>query len=307
MNHSLINRHLDELNFTAIDFETANEKRYSPCSMGIVVVRNGQIEHEQHILIRPKEIRFTEINTRIHGIDEGQVINAPEFNEVWQNIQHLIADNITLAHNADFDISVLQQTLDLYNLRLPSFRSMCTIKLAKEAFAGLENYRLADVAKYIGYNLEHHHALSDAKAAAMIGVKSIPFIDRSKYYYDHDELTYPFQRVSSSTKKGGFGYDKKHIQSDLLKPNLEGADANNPFYNKKVVFTGDLQSITRKEAAERIQAMGADINVTISKLTQIVVLGQKAGPKKLEKIEALKMDGIEIRIMEEAEFRGLIG
>ena len=28
------------MNFVAIDFETANEKRNSPCSIGIVVVKN---------------------------------------------------------------------------------------------------------------------------------------------------------------------------------------------------------------------------------------------------------------------------
>ena len=29
------------MNFTAIDFETANEKRNSPCSLGITVVGKG--------------------------------------------------------------------------------------------------------------------------------------------------------------------------------------------------------------------------------------------------------------------------
>ena len=31
------------MNFIAIDFETANEKRNSPCSIGIIVVKNGNI------------------------------------------------------------------------------------------------------------------------------------------------------------------------------------------------------------------------------------------------------------------------
>ena len=34
-------------NFVAIDFETANGKRSSVCSVGIVVVRDGEIRSEE--------------------------------------------------------------------------------------------------------------------------------------------------------------------------------------------------------------------------------------------------------------------
>lgn len=37
------------MNFVAIDFETANEKRNSPCSIGIVVVKNGNIKYSKQL------------------------------------------------------------------------------------------------------------------------------------------------------------------------------------------------------------------------------------------------------------------
>ena len=40
--------------FAAIDFETANGKRTSVCSVGIVIVRNGKIINKIYRLIRPR-------------------------------------------------------------------------------------------------------------------------------------------------------------------------------------------------------------------------------------------------------------
>ena len=41
-------------NFAAIDFETANEQRTSVCSVGVVIVRNGEIADSYYSLIRPE-------------------------------------------------------------------------------------------------------------------------------------------------------------------------------------------------------------------------------------------------------------
>lgn len=56
------------MDYIAIDFETANEKRSSPCSIGIVVVKNSEVVEKIHYLIKPKEMRFMPINIGIHGI-----------------------------------------------------------------------------------------------------------------------------------------------------------------------------------------------------------------------------------------------
>lgn len=306
MGIEIFNENLKELNFTAIDFETANEKRDSVCSIGVVVVRKGIIIREDHFLVKPKEMRFTDINSRIHGITPEDVKDAHEFDILWEQLSEVFDQEIVLAHNADFDIDVLRQTLDMYHLSHPVIRYACTQKLAQEAFKDLNNYRLSDVAAHMGIDLDHHNSLSDAKAAAAIGIKAIPLIGHNLYNYGHEELTYYIAKKSSASKKDSFGYAGKHIASDLLKPNLAGANSDNPFYNKKVVFTGDLQAIQRKDAAVRIQAMGADINTVISKQTQIVILGQKAGPSKMKKIEELKAAGYEIKIIEETEFLSLI-
>lgn len=75
------------MDYIAIDFETANEKRSSPCSIGIVVVKNSEVVEKIHYLIKPKEMRFMPINIGIHGIRPGMVENEPEFNEIWKRIK----------------------------------------------------------------------------------------------------------------------------------------------------------------------------------------------------------------------------
>jgi DNA polymerase-3 subunit epsilon len=306
MSIEIFNENLNELNFTAIDFETANEKRASICSMGLVVVRKGVIIREDHFLVKPKEMRFTDINSRIHGITPEDVKDAHEFNMLWEHLSGMFEQEIVLAHNANFDIDALRQTLSAYDIEHPDIRYICTQKLAQEAFSDLNNYRLSDVADHIGIELDHHNSLSDARAAATIGIMTLPLLKHIFYFSEYEEFTHHIAKKNSGGRKDSFGYEGKHIASDLLKPNLAGASSDNPFYNKKVVFTGDLQTIERKDAAAKIRAMGADINVAISKQTQIVIIGQKAGPSKMKKIVELKAAGYDIKIIEETEFLSLI-
>ena len=56
------------MNFTSIDFETANSHRNSPCSLGITVVENGRIMIEKEWLIQPPRNHYNERNILVHGI-----------------------------------------------------------------------------------------------------------------------------------------------------------------------------------------------------------------------------------------------
>ena len=55
-------------NFAAIDFETANREPSSVCSVGIVIVRAGEICDKFYSLIRPEPEYYFYWNTRVHGL-----------------------------------------------------------------------------------------------------------------------------------------------------------------------------------------------------------------------------------------------
>ena len=57
-------------NFAAIDFETANNERTSICSVGVVIVRNGEIADRFYSLVHPEPDYYLYWNTRIHGLTQ---------------------------------------------------------------------------------------------------------------------------------------------------------------------------------------------------------------------------------------------
>jgi BRCT domain type II-containing protein len=97
-------------------------------------------------------------------------------------------------------------------------------------------------------------------------------------------------------------FKQKEIDTLLLKPDLENADKSNRFYNKKVVITGDFYNYSRQEMAVFLHKSGADINTSISKFTNIVIVGENYGPAKMAKIKSLINQGFQIKIMPEEEF-----
>lgn len=49
------------------------------------------------------------------------------------------------------------------------------------------------------------------------------------------------------------------------------------FSGKTVVLTGTLHQLTREEATQRLEALGAKVTGSVSKKTDLVIAGEKAG------------------------------
>ena len=90
------------INFAAIDFETANGKRTSVCSVGVVIVREGKITNKIYRLIRPRPNYYTQWTTAVHGLTYDDTMEADEFPEVWAEIKPLIDGLPLVAHNSPF-------------------------------------------------------------------------------------------------------------------------------------------------------------------------------------------------------------
>lgn len=73
------------------------------------------------------------------------------------------------------------------------------------------------------------------------------------------------------------------------------------FSGKTVVLTGTLHLLTREEATEKLEALGAKVTGSVSKKTDLVIAGEKAG-SKLAKAQQL---GIQV-IEDEEEFVRLL-
>jgi DNA polymerase-3 subunit epsilon len=152
--------------FAAIDFETANNARDSACAVGVVIVEGGRIVDRLHALIRPPSRQF--LFTPIHGLSWNDVKDAQPFDAVWAGwARELARVNFLAAHNAPFDKGVLGACCETYGLAAPTLPFVCTVRLARKQWS-IRPTKLPDVCNYLGIDLRHHQADSDAEACARI-------------------------------------------------------------------------------------------------------------------------------------------
>lgn len=77
--------------------------------------------------------------------------------------------------------------------------------------------------------------------------------------------------------------------------------ADNPFNGKVVVATGSLQNFTRDGIGKKLEELGAKVGSSVSKKTDYVIAGEKAG-SKLTKAKELG-----VPVLTETEFMAMIG
>ncbi len=158
--------------FAAIDFETANGERTSVCSVGVVVVREGQVADTFYSLIQPEPNYYNYWCQRVHGLSRADTDTAPLFPDVWARVAPKIEGLPLVAHNKAFDEACLRAVMRCYQMEWPDYRFYCTLQASRRKLRELPNHQLQTVAAACGYEMRnHHHALADAAACAAIALK----------------------------------------------------------------------------------------------------------------------------------------
>ncbi len=159
--------------FAAIDFETANECPSSVCSVGVVVVRGGEITDRFYSLIHPEPEYYQWYCRQVHGLGPEDTEYAPVFSEVWARIEPMIEGLPLVAHNARFDEGCLKAVFRVYQMDYPYYEFCDTLSASRRRFGRLlPDHQLQTVAAACGYDLtNHHHALADAEACAAIALE----------------------------------------------------------------------------------------------------------------------------------------
>lgn len=262
------------LDYTAIDFETANSYRGSPCPVGLVRVRDGSPVAEKHWLIRPPVGAdwFDSWNVAIHGITPQMVVTAPRWRDILPAIRDFIGTDVVVAHNAGFDIGVIRYACAVDNIEWPEMRFLCTLVLARRALA-LPTYRLPFVVEALGFEFtDHHNALADARAvvdvvsglAASCGAMTLDDLVSSHGVRIGHMASGVYK--GSVVTSGGIG--------SLVRTELNpDADADGYLYGRVIVFTGKLMSMTRQIAWDECSRIGALADANVTKRTHVLVVG----------------------------------
>ena len=158
--------------FVAIDFETANHHRTSVCSVGVVIVRGGEIVDKFYRLIKPYPNYYSGWATECHGLSARDTSDAPLFDEVWAEIAPQIEGLPLVAHNKGFDEPHLIACHEHYGINYPNYEFHCTLHASRRELKNLPNHQLHTTASACGFDMtNHHHALADAEACAIIAMK----------------------------------------------------------------------------------------------------------------------------------------
>jgi DNA polymerase III subunit epsilon len=298
--------------FVVFDVETANRERSSICSIGIVVVEDGRITDTFYSLVSPEPYYFFPYNVEIHGISYDDVEDSPTFEDLWPTIKPYFEDNFVIAHFSSFDMSCLRHALDAYDINYPSLQYGCTWQLSKNIIANQINYTLSTIAEYYNIKFEHHNALEDAKAAALIAINLL----KEKEVDNFEELYKALGMTHGKLFEGGYKAPEKRYPDYTmsLKAETDQFDEEHPFYQKEVLFTGTLESMVRKDAQQKVLNVGGAIAKNVTKNTNYLVVGDldfskfKSGTKsnKLIKAEKYIGDGLDTQIINESDFLRMI-
>ena len=160
---------LNGLKYAIIDVETTG--------MGIqgnriteiaILIHDGQkVIDEFHSLVNPEcNIPFT--ITRLTGINDQMVADAPKFYEIAKRVIEITTECIFVAHNVNFDYNVIHKEFSDLGFVFRR-KKLCTVRLSRKLIPGLSSYSLGKLCAAVGIPLyDRHRAMGDTKATTIL-------------------------------------------------------------------------------------------------------------------------------------------
>lgn len=224
---------------------------------------------------------------------------APKIKEVLPKFIEFIESDILVGHNINFDINFLYDNL-MENLGYKLENDFVDLmRLSRRIYPEFRNHKLVTVAQNLGVNIENNHrALTDCT------------------------ITYEcFSQISKHISENNIDLESlykhsTHNHTDLRSLTADGTNINTEhhLYDKYCTFTGQLEKMLRKDAAQLVANLGGHYLNSVTKQTNFLILGNfdyvsnvKDGKSsKLKKAEKLILDGQDLQVLSENVFYDLI-
>ncbi|HMN48305.1 MAG TPA: exonuclease domain-containing protein [Ignavibacteriaceae bacterium] len=240
-NQDLLNLPLEKAAFSVVDVETtglsANKNRV--IEIALVKIENLKITDRLHYLINPQTY-IPPFITSLTGISNDDVIGAPFFSDIVDEIISFTDKTILTAHNFSFDSSFLNSEFMICGREFENEHSCCTLKLARNIYPTLKSKSLTSVAQSLNLkNSNAHRALGDAEITAKVLLKMIKELREKDNIVTVSELLSYQKGIQESPLLNV----KKELQEDFRAlPNAPGIYY---FTNKKdeIIYVGKAKSI----------------------------------------------------------------
>lgn len=153
--------------YVVLDFETTGLRAGSDKIIQIGAVKYLKHMHKDtmYVTINPEQPISSTI-TRITGITNADVRNAPVIEEVAHELIQFIGGLPIIAHNAPFDMGFLYALEDI--TPIPEYTVIDTVKLARKVIPETPNHKLTTLSAYLELEHNAHDALGDCLATAAI-------------------------------------------------------------------------------------------------------------------------------------------
>lgn len=124
------------LRYAVVDVEGNGQQPPDLVELGVLPIVDGVVGAPATWLVRPAR-PITSIARKIHGIANDDVANAPDVNEIADEVREALTDAAVIAHNAHVDVDVLARSFDWSCNEV-----FDTLKLARRLLPGQPSYRL---------------------------------------------------------------------------------------------------------------------------------------------------------------------
>ena len=153
--------------YSIIDVETTGGTKNKITDISIYTTDCKTIVREFHTLVNPN-IPIPYFITRLTGISNEMVENAPCFHEIAKQVLDATRDSVFVAHNVNFDFNVIKNEFKELGYTF-SRKKLCTVKLSRKIIPGHKSYSLGKICADLEIPIHgRHRAKGDAFATLQL-------------------------------------------------------------------------------------------------------------------------------------------
>jgi len=265
--------------FTIIDTETTGLGCYSRLvEFAGMKFRDGKVVSTFQTLVNPR-MKMSDEVIKIHGITNEMVKNCPQIDQVSHKIYDFIKDDVLVAHNAKFDVDVLNRRL-IFGLKNNYIDSLTIFRETLD----LPRYKLDYIRKYFKIEIDQtHRALDDVEMLYQC-LKRI-------------KKPYSLNIRGVGSVKGSCRPSQITVTNKL----------SNKLANCHCVVTGEIPNMARNELWQLIVNHGGLVGSSVLVKTRYLIVGEtNVGYTKMHKAKMKKAKGDDIEIIRYKDFFKLL-
>lgn len=266
--------------YTVLDIETTglNPQNDYITEISAIKYRNNRRVDEFSSLVKP-DFSIPYYITRLTGIDDAMVADAPSIDEVILSFMDFLADDIIAGYNVDFDLSFIAENLAGYYAKRLANNYVDVMKLAQNELPFLGRYKQTAVAEYFNIaTAGAHRALVDCNIC-------------NGCYQKLKELAVADYRLPPQQRELVLAHSSSSLK---------------PLADRNIVLLGSFDGLYLKNLQEILTALGASVAYHVTAVSDMVIVGMADASvcdgADLQRAVSMKNAGKNIYILKEDVF-----